>query len=577
MQAIDINAALPGTAKLPAFLKSWIGLTRIQPIYERLATGHMAAGLLHQLGVTVDAGPNGLALLPQSGPAIVVANHPHGILDGAVLLDLLSRVRSDVKFLANRALAGIPELRTHLIAVDLYDARPNTAALRHAISHVAEGGLLVIFPAGEVSVWKPGAGVSDREWQPGAGRLLELIHKRTPQLPVIPIHIGGRNSILFQAAAQFSEKFRTALLIRELWNQQGATVPVRIGKPVLYHPNRQTIAHLRWRVELLSKREPARPLSTKPLYETPSGARVPIAGPIPPQAIAAEIAPLAPVAENAGLRAYVARAWEIPQTLQEIGRLREITFRAEGEGTGLALDLDEFDRHYLHLFLYDASNQKIAGAYRMKPVLPGQTRVQDLYTSTLFHYKQDFLHKLGPSLELGRSFVTLEYQKSFSALLLLWKAIGAWVAAHPEHGVLFGPVSISSRYAAESRRLIASFLRKAAWLGDWSKLVRGRHTPRWSDPAITPDTIEDLEDAVSEIEGAQSGVPVLIRQYLKLGGRLAGFHIDAAFSDSLDGLIVVDLAKTESRQLKKYLGPQGAEQFLAWQQHKEQRTWKAAS
>ena len=117
----------------------------------------------------------------------------------------------------------------------------------------------------------------------------------------------------------------------------------------------------------------------------------------------------------------LAAAWEIPATLLEIGRLREITFRAVGEGTGKSVDLDRFDASYLHLYVWDREACQIAGAYRLgcSDVLLASGGPDALYTSTLFRFEKPFLEVLKPALELGRSFVTTEYQKSIYPLSLL--------------------------------------------------------------------------------------------------------------------------------------------------------------
>jgi putative hemolysin len=239
-----------------------------------------------------------------------------------------------------------------------------------------------------------------------------------------------------------------------------------------------------------------------------------------------------------------------------------------GEGTGQPLDLDEFDQTYLHLFVWNAVKQELVGAYR----LARTDSVPSLYTSTLFHYNQDFLDRLGPAVELGRSFIREEYQRGFAPLLLLWKGIGAYLAAHPECKMLFGPVSISDQYATASRELMVSFLKKYAWLKDWASLVRNRRglptrllkgaqRPELPDSGVD---VDDLSAMVGDIEEHQAGVPVLLRHYLKLGGKLLGFNVDPGFANALDGLILVDLTKTEPRLLERYLGKGEAAAFLKY-------------
>jgi putative hemolysin len=303
-----------------------------------------------------------------------------------------------------------------------------------------------------------------------------------------------------------------------------------------------------------------------PTPSTPCAA-LPIAEPPAPSLVAADVAALPPdrVLDRSGdLAVYLAAANEIPHALREIGRLREITFRAAGEGTGKPLDLDEFDPHYLHLFVWNARREEIVGAYRL---VGTDTAAERLYTATLFRYDRRFLDRLGPALELGRSFIRQEYQKGFTPLLLLWKGIGAYVARNPRYKVLFGPVSISNQYAAISRELMVGFLEKYAMVREWAGLAAARRPLRRTARPALPSAgldVDDLSAMVGDVEQGQAGVPVLLRQYLRLGGKLLGFNIDPNFSQALDGLILVDLTRTEPKLLDRYLGSREAAEFIAF-------------
>lgn len=531
--------------------QTFFGFKQLAQAREQLRGVNPFDGVLNLLNVRVI--DDGAEQIPAQGPCVVVANHPHGILDGAVVMSILRRKRDDVKILANNALEAIDELRGDIVAIDLDKPRPTR--LKEAITHVANGGLLVIFPAGTVSTL-----LGDEEWNTGAARLIEMMFKRAPETAIVPLSIAGRNSLFFHFTGLLSRKFRTALLLRELWNKRGRTVEVRIGKPApaarVFHDRdaARAIRYLRWRVDLLAKHEPFRTLTARPLRRE-TQPHQPVVAPQSAEAMAAEITALPVAAASGELTAHIATANVIPKTLLEIGRLREITFRAAGEGTGTPCDLDAFDKHYLHLFLWNAKKREIAGAYRLKPV-DATTPVGDLYTSTLFHYDKTFLRGLGSGVELGRSFIRTEYQRSFSALLLLWKAIGAWVVAHPEHTVLFGPVSISNRYGHRARQAIYSFLSQTAWLDSLAKTIRARTRFGASRTANEARDVDELDDAVG-------GIPVLLRQYLKLGGKLVGFNVDSAFGDVLDGMIVVDLRKTDRKLLDRYFTREGAEKILS--------------
>jgi len=576
-----LPASLP--APLAGAAAKLLGLQEAARTYDTLQsmdnTRPLEERLLTHLEVTYRAAEEDLSRIPRSGPTIVVANHPSGILDGAVLATLLRRIRPDVRFLANEALTHIPELRGLIIAVDPFGgrsaARSNNKAVRELLDHLQQGGMVVVFPAGEVSHFQPGQWrVADRPWRTGLSRALTMAARRQCAPAIVPIHVSGGNSFAFQAAGLLYSGLRTALLARELWNKKRTHVDIRIGKPidaarVLAIPTDEERMHyLRWRTYLLANRNEFKPRTRLPL--TARGARKrqhPIAAGVSTGDLTTEVASLAPhrkLIESGDFSVYLAPAREMPLLLDEIGRLREIAFRAGGEGAGRSRDLDRFDAHYLHLFVWNSARREVCGAYR----LAGSDTASPagLYTATLFRFDRRFLGMLGPSLELGRSFVRQEYQKSFAPLLLLWKGIGKYVAANPRYRRLFGPVSISNQYQSISRELMISFLEKSASLPDWTSLVSARNAPpRARSEALCRD-LDELSDLVSDIEPGGAGVPVLLRQYLRLGGKLLGFNVDPEFSNSLDGLIVVDLTRTERKLLDRYLGRDEAQQFLSAQE-----------
>jgi putative hemolysin len=294
---------------------------------------------------------------------------------------------------------------------------------------------------------------------------------------------------------------------------------------------------------------------------------------VPREEITSEIAALpqeSRLAKSGSLEAWIARAEQIPRALAEIGRLRELTFRAVGEGTGRARDLDRFDLHYLHLVLWDSASQELAGAYRL-----GATdelgSAQELYTSTLFEYDAGAIESLGPALELGRSFVAPGWQRSYAPLLTLWKGIGAYVVRNPRYRRLFGPVSISADYDLLSRQLVAHWLEASHAHAGLAGQVRGRRPFAWrSVDGLRPERLRalveggaDLSRLVPRIERDEKGIPVLLREYLKLGGKLVALNVDADFQDAIDALVVVDLVETDARLRERYLGAEGSAAVLA--------------
>ena len=244
------------------------------------------------------------------------------------------------------------------------------------------------------------------------------------------------------------------------------------------------------------------------------------------------------------LAAYHARAGQIPLTLREIGRLREISFRAAGEGSGKSRDLDEFDSTYIHLFIWNRRTGELVGGYRLGPtdeILPA-SGLQGLYTSTLFNFTAGFRRQITCALEMGRSFVRPEYQRSLGALPLLWKGIGRFVLKNPRYRILFGAVSISNRYRPLSRQLMVSFLRSHHYLSSLSGMVKARTPFRpTGERDFAQQTIElvgndldELSTIISDIESNGAGIPILLKHYLKLGGRILGFNVDPSFSHVVD-------------------------------------------
>lgn len=268
---------------------------------------------------------------------------------------------------------------------------------------------------------------------------------------------------------------------------------------------------------------------------------------------------------------FLASAADIPHVLKEIGRLREVTFRAVGEGTGKATDLDTFDPYYKHLFLWSKQKSEVVGAYRVGDVgeILSRYGVKGLYTNTLFQFGEGFFRRIGPSLELGRSFVRPEYQKKYAPLLMLWKGLGKFISRNPEIPTLFGAVSISNDYNPVSRQLVTRFLENQEANPELAHMVRARNPFRIGKKMdgdlqirrIFRD-LDSLSAVIADMEADGKGVPILLKQYVKLGGNLLGFNVDTNFSDALDGLVIVDLRRTDPEILDRYMGKDGAANFL---------------
>jgi putative hemolysin len=262
---------------------------------------------------------------------------------------------------------------------------------------------------------------------------------------------------------------------------------------------------------------------------------------------------------------FHARAHAIPITLQEIGRLRALTFQAVGEGTGAAIDLDRFDDHYVHLFVWDRERACVVGAYRIGRTdrIAAEHGIDGLYTRTLFRYGTALLDAMPPALELGRSFVRPEYQRDYQPLLLLWRGIGRFVVRHPQYRCLFGPVSISARYSDASQATITAFLERHHRHASLSCLVEplhGKPAPLTTAPLATAAAVDQH---VAALEADGKGMPILLRQYLKLGARVLGISEDPSFGNVTDALMAVDLAAVSPPMLRRYLGDDGVARYLS--------------
>jgi putative hemolysin len=281
--------------------------------------------------------------------------------------------------------------------------------------------------------------------------------------------------------------------------------------------------------------------------------------------------------EQGKFQVWCVRAGQAPLIMREIGLLRELTFREHDEGTGKSIDLDEFDEYYQHLFVWNSKDSEIVGAYRLglTDEILQQRGVAGLYTNTLFKYKAHLFEKLGPALEMGRSFVRPEYQKSFSPLLLLWQGIGRYLVQNPKYRFLFGPVSISQAYSDFARQLMTSTLNEQMMVPELMRFVSPRLPVVVRKPKIKgcankltrafSENLESVDSLLADIEADGKGIPVLLRHYLKLGGRMLAFNLDPDFSNVIDGLVLVELEKTPQKTLTRYMGKEGAGQYLNYQ------------
>jgi len=578
---------------LPGFAGKFIPMQQARELYQRVRAappGFRLEALLAEMKINFEVQLSDLDRIPVKGPLVAVANHPFGVLDGAALAVLLSRARPDVKILTNSMLESIPELHEHCIFVDPFRSSSSSSSsssyksvdknvkpLKQAMEWLRQGGALAVFPAGEVSHWNVReAQVTDPSWSDVAARLV-----RKTGASALPVYFCGHNSARFQLLGLINPRLRTLFLLQEFLQQREKNVRIRIGKAIPsqlianLEDDEEATEYLRLRTYLLSHRG-KKPFSipTRMRAALPRKHQERIAEEVPSRFVVNDIAALPAerlLIENAEFAVYAARASELPHAIDELGRLREITFRAAGEGTGRSADLDQFDAYYWHLLLWNKEKQELAGAYRA-----GETDaiirahgIKGLYTNTVFRYDEQLFLKIGSALELGRSFVRPEYQRQYAPLLLLWKGIARFVAAHPETPVLFGAVSISNEYSSLSREMIVRYFEQRRVKDEdgreFADLIQAR-TPfraprlrRWDCGALCSllRDLEELAEPISDLEEDGKGLPILLKQYAKVGGRLVGFNLDRKFSDVVDGLVIVDLRQTDPSVLERYMGKEG--------------------
>jgi len=575
-------------AAIGAVLDRILGLRRLDKHYQAVPrtqnTMEFIRLALEELDVRPEVAPGHLECIPISGPAVIAANHPFGGIEGLLFAHIILSRRKDLRILANVHLQRIAELRELFISVNPFEgkraSRENIQPLREAVRWVQNGGALLVFPSGEVSHFQFGrTHITDPEWRPSVGHIV-----RRTGAPVIPAFVCGRNTLLFQLLGCVHARLRTALLAREFLNKSHRRIRIRFGPPVspkrsqAFSSSLQLARYLRLRTYSLSdldgsaRNDPAAKLTGSAKLSS----LAPIIEEVDPQLLESEFDAL-PIEQklvrNGNLHVAYAGAAQIPNTLMEIGRLREVTFREAGEGTGQPTDTDRFDASYLHLFLWNSEKREIVGAYRFAPVdeILRDFGVRGLYTYSLFKYKRGFIEGLQDAMELGRSFVRLEYQRSHAPLFLLWQGILRYLTQHPKYSRLFGAVSISNDYHPISRQFLVDFLQENCFDDHLARQVRPRAGAQrrlatfWQRKELADlSDIGAMSDVIGQLENGQRGVPVLLRQYLRLGGLLLGFNLDRHFGDALDGLILVDLLQTDRNFLHRYMGHDESREFLRY-------------
>lgn len=529
----------------------------------RLSTREAVAQILQAQEITIEGAEALAASIPKSGPVVVVCNHPHGGIEGLVMAHALSGVRSDVKILANSGLRVLTELRDLFIFTNPLSRGNvgNVASLRQCERHLRSGGLLVVFPAGAVSSFQPSNGfdeddrIADAAWSRSAAQLAT-----STGATLVGTFISGTNSPLFHNLGRLHYRFRLLMLAREMLKVRRKTITLTPTRPLpattlKRFGNAREVTDLTRALVYLKD-----PAAQPPSSVASGGPTAMLAAASDAARITMEVAALPReqhLFQHQRFSVHYGYQHQLPETVREIARLREFTFRQLDEGSGQSLDTDRFDATYVHLFARDDDSGEIIGAYRLgqTDLLLRDGDLSQLYLSAMFTFGPQFLNRREPCLELGRSFVVPSHQRSPHALFLLWKGIGAFLCQHPRYRTLYGTVSLSTTYAPRSIDVIARVLSQP------DDDVQARAPFR---PAAHPELLRYLADrtlsmqqlshVVQALEPDGKDVPVLVKQYAKLGARFYCVGIDRSFRDTPGLLLSIDVPSAPTKQLQRYLG-----------------------
>ena len=554
-------------------LMKMLKIDTMNRIYDRnkhLSELEFINALLDEFEINFEIPEEDLKRIPKEGPFITISNHPLGGIDGILLLKLLLEKRSDFKIIANFLLHRIVPLKPYVMPVnpfeDRKDVKSSVMGFKTALAHLKEGHPLGIFPAGEVSTYRDDKLVVDKPWEVAAMKLV-----KKAEVPVVPIYFHAKNSKLFYRMAKLNDTLRTAKLPSELLTQKERLIKVRIGNPISVadQTEHETLEEF---TEFLRKKTYvlANPFQKKKLLENiPKTLKIPkpprkIAGAVSVEMMEAEIELLREddkrllISKN--YEVFLAPAPSIPNILQEIGRLREITFREVGEGTNNPTDLDKFDSYYHHMFLWDGQAKKLVGAYRMglgSKIFP-QFGINGFYLQDLFRFEPELYPMMKQSIEMGRAFIIKEYQQRPMPLFLLWKGIVHTTLRFPEHKFLIGGVSISNKFSEFSKSLMIEFMKSNYYDPYVAQYINPKKEFKVKLKDADKDFIFDETEAdlnkfdklIDEVEPGSLRLPVLIKKYIKQNAKVVAFNVDPMFNNAVDGLMYIRIADLPESTVK---------------------------
>jgi putative hemolysin len=513
-------------------------------------------GILRDAGISFIVPPEDLLNIPGSGGFITVSNHAYGGIDGLIILKLLGEIRPDYKVLVNFLLTRIEPLQSSVLGVNPFEnhkaAQSSYGGLKEAIAHIQGGHPLGIFPAGEVSSYRfREKSITDRTWQLS---MLKFIRK--VKLPVVPVYFEGHNSVLFNLLGMVHPALRTIKLPSELFNKQGKEIRVRIGAPISVR-EQSDFTDLEKYGRFLRMKTYALGVSFRPetkRHPGPLCTPEPVTPAISQKSIKDEVESLPAenllfsIQEN---KVFCVASSAIPSIMQEIGRLRELTYRDIGEGTNKSTDIDQYDAFFEQLFIWDTLAGKIVGGYRVGKGdrIVDQFGIQGFYINSLFRIDPGFIPVLRISMELGRSFITKEYQKRPLSLFLLWKGIMYLLLKHPEYRYLIGPVSIPNSFRDISKSLCVDYLKENCFNKEFATRIHPRNPFRGTtDPSIDKEVFLKhtefepgrLDRFIQDFDPFYK-TPILLKKYISVNAEALGFNIDPLFNNCLDALMILDI------------------------------------
>jgi len=563
------------------FIGTFIGwllmkLTRISSLnsyYDTVA--HLdceayATAILERFKINYDIPIEDFKKLPKEGAFITVSNHPLGGVDGILLMKLLLPRMPTYKILANFLLERMAPLKPHMFSVNPFEehkeAKSSVGGFKKALQHLKDGHPLGIFPAGEVSTYKEGKLIVDKRWETAA---LKLIKKAN--VPVVPIYFHARNSGLFYKLARWKSVFRTAMIPSQVLSQHSRPIKVRIGQPITVQiqNEQESLAEfgelLRRKTYLLSNAYEKERL----LDQLPTTLKIPkptrkIAVAVRKEVMQGEIEKLREkdcrLLETKNYEVFLAKEKDMPFILKEIGRQREVTFRAIGEGTNKAIDLDKFDTYYHHLFLWDNQGNCVVGAYRMGigSEIFKEHGIDGFYLQDLFRVEPELYEMMRSSIEMGRAYIVKEYQQKPMPLFLLWKGIVHTTLRYPEQKYLIGGVSISNQFSNFSKSLMIEFMKSNYWDPYVAQYIRPKKEFKVKlkdadKEFVFDETQADLnkfDRLIDEVEPGNLRLPVLIKKYIKQNAKVVAFNVDPLFNNSVDGLMYIKIADLPESTVK---------------------------